>query len=716
LKVVRNLHPAYGASSLLLFLLLSAGSAAAEVVSREPALEPERPAVAEEARVFGGDERVVETLEQKGGQLGYSLISVEGYGGRASSYGFLHSSRSGGLFYRTLEKDGNFELEGNFLNENDYHGDLLIDYKGDYRLHLRTESLYHNLDRELLFNQDFTSARVDPPHLFEPATYSASQDPPTNYGVSVTQDLAEFRYRLHNFPLHVNLGYWRLVREGTMQQRFADTAFEGGANRIYAQARPVDQQTQEGRVGMDAHLGWVDLIYDFRVRVFEDKSAIPTATYAARSDANGNPDNLGGVQQHNESPNSRYLSHTVKMHTSLTGGIVGSASYSIDQRENLSRLTDTSGVKHAQVTLQNAAGDLVYTPCKEFSLAVKYRRQELEHDTSASVTSVNFADQLQQVKPAVNSTKDIVLVNLAFKPLPGLTLNTEYRGEVVARDHVSDVPSAGSWALPATSSTQRGSVALLYHPVKGMRVTGKYSYTTTDHPSYGNSFEQQHEGQLLASYTAGRFGASANLIARREWNDQIERFMVNFPFTDPLGYTASSALSRDRATENVNVGLWFTPVQRLTLSANYAWLHNSVDQGVLFNGTFSGPGSEFLAASNYTSRAHVYGVNATLAATDDCDLSLMLQQIRSQSAFTPQDTVFAVDSLGNPSADTSGIRELTRQDTVISQLAVRGEYRFTRQFSGRLEYSVQDYDEKNPVFSAYNGTVHAVAAYLTAKW
>jgi len=712
--VIRPLELAYGAPALLLLLLLTAGSAAAQGDPAQSAPESERAAPPGEAAVYGADERVVETLEQKGGSIGYNVVNSAGHGGRASEYGFLHSSRSGGLFYRTLEKDGNFELEGNFLNEHDYHGDLLLDYRGDYRLHLRTESLFHNLDRELLFSPDFRTGRADLP---APATalYQAQQDPAQNYGVSVTQDLAEFRYRLHDFPLHLNLGYWRLVKEGTMQQVFADTAFEGATNSIFAQARGVERQTQEGHLGLDAHLGWVDLIYDLRIRVFQDKQAIPVQDYAARVSFQGTPESLGGVQQHNEEPDSRFISHTVKLHSSLAGAVVASGSYSIDQRENLSRLSDSSGARHSLVVLQNVAGDLVYTPAKELSMALKYRRQELDNRERSPLSDLNFVTQPQPVKPPVDSTRDVVMAVLSYKPTAQLTLSGEYRGEVLTREHVSDLPSASTWALPENSATQKGSLALLYHPSKGVRVTARYGYETTDHPSYGNSFQQKHEGKLLATYTAPKWGATANLIARREWNDQVEHFLV--VFADPAGYLPSAPLSRDRATENANLGLWCTPLPRLTLSANYAWLHNRVDQGVLFTGVDFGqvdPGSQ--AAANFTTRSQVYGVNAGYAATEQLDLSLVLQQIRSASAFTPQDRVFAVDGTGASSADTSGIREITRQETVISSVSARGEYRFTSKYSGSLEYTLQDYNEKNPVYSAYNGTVHAVVAYLTAKW
>jgi hypothetical protein len=701
--------------SPLIFLLLTAGSvAAAEKGLWEVAREPDPPASAGESAPRPDGERQVETLEQKGGFLGYNYLANSGYGGRADEYGFLHSSPGGGLFYRSLKKESNLELEGGFLNEHDYHGDLLLDYRGDYRLHLRTESLYHNLDRELLFTpSSFATGSNDPTHG-NTAVYGANQDPAQNYGVSFTQDLAEFRYRLHNFPMHLNLGYWRMVKQGTIQQRFADTAFEGtggtsfnGAqNNIFAEARGIKHLTQEWTLGVDAHLGWLDLIYALKVRQFEDRFDTPTHLYLDRTGLDGvTLEKNAGLEQHNEDPDSRFISHTVKLHTSLAGGIVGSASYSIDQRENLSRLTDTTGVRHTTVNLQNAAGDFVYTPSKEYSLAVKYRRQELDNGNRGQVTSSDFVNSVQLVKAPIDSTKNVISANLSYRPRADLSLTGEYRGEFLQRSNVSGLPSPTTWALPENSDTHLGSLALFYRPVKGLRVNANYSFTTVDHPSYGTSFQQKHEGKLLATYTRNNsWGATANLIVRRESNNEVPHFLITS--LDPLDYSAYPLLSRDRSTENANLGVWFVPFPGMTLGANYAYLHSLVDQAVLFTTVVSG--SE--AASDFLSRSHVYGVNASYAFDEKLDLSLMLQQVRSLAVFEPQITTF---SAGN---DSSGIGDATRQDTTISLLSARGEYRFTRNLSSSLEYTLRDYHEKNPAYSFYNGTVHTVFAKVAAKW
>jgi len=690
--------------SPLIILLLSAGGAfAAEETNLETAPEPELVVTAADLAVVPDGERQVHLLEQKGLSLGYNVLTDDGYGGRALEYGLLRSSRSGGLFYRNMQKDSNLELDGYFLNEHDYNGDLLVDYRGDYRLHLRTESLFHNLDREILFSPNFQFGRTDAPTL---ADYLAVQDQPADYGVSVTQDRAEFRYRLHNYPLHLNLGYWRLVREGTIQQRFADTSFEGTPNTIYAKARGIHHQTHQGRLGFDVHLGPVDVIYDFKIRVFDDRNATPVASYVARNDLAGNPERVGGLHQHNDTPDSRFISHTVKLHSSMTGGIVGSASYSIEERENYSRLTDTTGVKHSKVYLQNAAGDLVYTPAKEYSAALKYRRQELDHGNRGLVVSNNFVDPVQLVKAPIDSTKDLVIATLSYRPRRDLSLTGEYRGEFLQRNNVSELPSPTSWALPENSATHSGALALYYRPVKGARLTANYNYATTDHPSYGASFQQRQEGKLLASYTRNSFwGATANAVIRREQNNKVEHFLINFPL-DPLVYLPYPLTSRERRTENANLGVWCTPIARLTLGANYAYLQSRVDQAVLF--TAVAAGSE--ASSEFTSRSHVFGVNASYSPYDKLDLSLMLQQVRSHSAFEPEITALSATS------DTTGISEITRQKTVITALSGRTEYRFTRELSGMLDYTLRDYNEKNPAFDAGNGTVHVVVASVAAKW
>lgn len=105
---MKKTHLASSVISPLLFLLLLAGGALAaegEVVP-VPA-EPDPQLLVDQVPLPAEYDRQVEVLEQKGGELGYSFLFKQGHTGHAMEYGFLKSSRSGGLFYRHMEKDSN---------------------------------------------------------------------------------------------------------------------------------------------------------------------------------------------------------------------------------------------------------------------------------------------------------------------------------------------------------------------------------------------------------------------------------------------------------------------------------------------------------------------------------------------------------------------------------------------------------------------------------
>jgi hypothetical protein len=82
------------------------------------------------------------------GFAGYRFLDVDRFGGRAAEYDYLHSGPSFGGSINRLGDDLKFSLDGNYLNEKDYSGDLMTDYRGEYRFSLHTESLFHNLDHE----------------------------------------------------------------------------------------------------------------------------------------------------------------------------------------------------------------------------------------------------------------------------------------------------------------------------------------------------------------------------------------------------------------------------------------------------------------------------------------------------------------------------------------------------------------------------------------
>lgn len=630
------------------------------------------------------DEVEVETHRWLEVPAGYRFVSVEDYGGRAAEYEYLRSSFTGGIRLGSLGKDFKLVLDGNYANVNDYSAQLMADYKGYYRLNARTESLYHNLDHE----------RLNLP-LFD------DRDAAGIYGIAVRQDSVDFRYKLHDYPIHLNLGHWLMSRDGTSQLRYADYAFDGAAgNVLHSRANRVDRWIHEGTAGFDAHLGPVNLVYTFLIRQFDDKVGTPQDDLIERRDSiSGAITRYGGPQQHNSDPESRYYSHTVKMYTSLSGGIVGAASYSYGKRENLSSLTTVGGTDQSSDTLQNAAGDFTYTPCRWFSVAVKYRHQEIERNNAPTLYSPFAVNPVITVRPSIDTRQDVISAALSLRPITILTISGEYKGTFQHRSNTG--VGAELWQLPGESNIHRGTLTIFSRPFKGFRLRALYGYTAADTPAYDIQPERKHTGQVLASYNSvNRWGLSASYQVTREWNNQIYRTATDF--TDPT-QTATYLLPRDRFSYELASGFWFSPLERLTISGNYAYLRNRAEQALLVShGELGG-----YAGSDFVARSSVCGITAAYQLNELLELSLALQQVRSLSEYDP-------DSTTANGGSTAGITELSRVKTVENSLSARAQYDLTPHVSCGLNYSFRDYDNK---FAATDeGTVHLVMALVKAKW
>jgi len=653
-----------------------------------PTGEQELPVVPETAPIATETHILTEAF------AGYRFISVNGNGARAAEYEDLHSNPVLGGVVNYLGPDTKFALEGGYLSDNDYHGDFTYDYKGIYRLKLTTESLFHNLDRNELFSPEFTLGG----NLYTPS----SSDSNAIHGIRVEQDQAQFRYKFPLFPVHLNLGYWRMIKEGTAQQIFADHAFEGSPNTIYSQARRVDRQTHEGQFGADSHLGMFDVIYDFRIREFREHVPIPSDTFIPRTNSSLVMQRVGGLLEHNENPDSRFYANTIRVHTSMSGGIVGAASYTYGRRENLSSLVDFRGADQTYSTIQNIAGDFTYTPCRTFSMAVKYRRLDVERNGPATLTPLPglVVNPPVGVRTALDTEKDVITTTLSFRPIPLVTLKGEYRGEFLSRDNIAPWVRPGSIATlsyPAHSDIHTGSFTLLSRPVKGMKLMAEYVYSTADTPAYATAFEEKHEGRAHVSYNASsRWGVTASTRITRENSDHSTIETLDATHT-------VLQLPRNKKISDATVSFWVAPLQKLTISGSYSLLRTSTDQAVLFASL--NPASHDL--TNYTSQAQIYAISAAYHYDERLDLSLALQQVRSFAEFDPQPLTVS-------SGDTSGVRDLSRIKTVESSLSARADYRFVKNVSCALEYTFRDYDEKNS--SLFDGSVNSVILYLAAKW
>jgi hypothetical protein len=240
---------------------------------------------------------------------------------------------------------------------------------------------------------------------------------------------------------------------------------------------------------------------------------------------------------------------------------------------------------------------------------------------------------------------------------------------------------------------------VLLRPFKGLRLRGLYGFSTTDNPPYGTSPEEKHEGQLLAAYTDGRWGLTANYRIARELNDSISR--TTNPFDGSPAET--NFLPLDRKTIHGAAGVWFAPMERLTISSHVGFLRNRTDQAVLFASVLNG----FQSAAEYLSQGELFSLGAVYHASEIVDLSLALQELHSRAEFKPAEVT-------GGGISTAGVSELNRVRTVERSISARADHRLTRHISCALDYSYRDYDNRDGTFG--EGTVHVLTALLKARW
>ncbi|HEY3308835.1 MAG TPA: hypothetical protein VGJ93_10320 [Desulfuromonadaceae bacterium] len=635
-------------------------------------------------------------------QSGYRFITPDGPTAAASPYERLKSGVTGGFSAASLGKDLKLTVDGTYLHEDDYHSELFFDYAGYYRLHVESSGFWHNLLSENL-----------PPS--NPSFRSEQRDT-NDYGIRTLISQVDNDIKLGNNPFHLNLGYWQLTREGYEQLRFSDQ-FSGATNAtntIYSKSSRVDRITREGSLGLNGHLGWFDLSYVFRIRDF----------------ANNAPDNrdlfintIGGVipspgvlQAHDTIPDSRVTSHTMKLYSDLSGGLVGTAAYTLIQRENRGGHGEAQPSNQPKDTIHNMAGDLSYTPFKELSLALKYRHQDLDRSTPLYVNYSPFAAGLLPVRPAPDTVKDIFIFSSILRPYPRMIYRLEYSAELESRDNVRDQQSPVSDTSAIHSDhrqTHTTKVSFYWRPSLNLKMNTSYSYAVCDNPAYEASFSDRHVGKVLLTYTnGGRWGLTGSYTAQYEAGQSSAWTVPPATLTVPESAAAFN-LPHESRNNSANASFWFSPLERLNLTASYSFLQADTDQTALLNNL----SRNALVATNYRSTAHVYGLDAAYAASEHVDLSLGFQQIFSASRFNvPSEAGFSTTNTTTnviTNFTTAGITELTKLDTTETGLSARTDWRITPLLSCMLDYSFRMYNSGDPVF---DGSVHITMLSLKARW
>lgn len=602
---------------------------------------------------------------------GYRFISPDGATALANPYGVNRSGASGGFVAAMMGHELKLRADGQFLHPDDYQSELFLDYVGIFRLELEGQSLHHNLLRSPL-PEPFTIPNPTAPNWIH---YSSSPSPSdAELGVTSRQERADLRVRFGNFPGHLSLGYWRFAQEGFDQLVASDfdwTPPATSASYTFSDiTRRIEQETHQGQIGLDANLGPVGLAYSFRIRDFSSSAPLINLPFTVAVPTE-----------------SRVTAHTVKLFSNLSGGLTAAAAYSITQRENTSQRNDLAYAGRPRDTIQQFSGDLAYTPLRQLTMAFKYRHHELDRETPATIYSGTTA-----VRPGTSSVRDSLSLTSVWRPDRQLTLRGEYRADLISRDNVwSPLTATTSQTVSDESNQlQSATIAALWRPWRATRINASYSYSTNNRPGTLYDYDRRHSGSLLADWSmGGRWGANLHYRATADRNRQTSS-TAWYP-----NQTTSLVTPRNSLIQSAGSSIWFSPLQRLVLTANYGLLTFDAEQALLLT-----PVAGSYLTGRYSSRGHVYGLDGMYALNDQWDISASLQQVRSSARFSMPSTVPAIGSY-------------TRLDTTESSATARIDWRFAKQFGCMLDYRFSAYRANE---RQYNGDIHSTTVALTARW
>ncbi len=368
---------------------------------------------------------------------------------KASEFYSLDGSASGGVLFKGAPLPNRYHLEFDFYNNNDWFGDLRYSFKDYLQMRLVSRRLFHNLDNVKIYD-------------FNPVVGATGNDVEINdalvddYGLRV--DIDEYRVRLKapNFPLHLYTVGEIVKRKGKRQSLFLGGSgyFIGGPGPVrVSESREIDQEKQEIGIGSNVHLGPIELDISHQNRKFDSDVAAPTYAYSL------------GTTVHNVTPELKANTNTVKVHTSHTGRLFASATFS--------KIDKTNETSQAEAENTLGFGEVVWLPVAYMSFTAKYRSQKNE---AAAPTTVSLRNVVYPVLPGVESKTDTASLRMRYSLIPKTNVSLQYTNQI---KKVED-QSAENWARPPKQTRNIYEVGFTNWAIPKVRITGKYRNTNLD--------------------------------------------------------------------------------------------------------------------------------------------------------------------------------------------------------------------------------------------
>jgi predicted porin len=603
---------------------------------------------------------------------GYRYVHLNG-SSRVEEFEYLHNSLVLGGELRTVSKDHRLHLEFEERNEKDYYGDISYAYKDLILFRGVNSTLFHNLDNISLFK-------------FSPPSFLVNNmDPQGKYGLKVGMSNILLRFKTPDFPAHLYFEGNFVDKNGTAQQMFYHQFLDRTKNTRTSDRRDIDFFTSVYTVGANSHLGPVEADFSHSEKRFDvngDKALVDSFDATA-----GTPSRTKGDYIHNIIPELKSSTNTLKLHTTYTGGLVGSATFSKTDKE--------SRDSKATADYLFAAGDISWMPMTGLTFFVKYRHQERDVDSPDAVTVQNLTDLSKYsyaVRDSISSISDSVTGVVRYRPLKGVMLKADYTYEDIRRNDAED------WlVIPDSTQRQKLSLSGDVRIMSGLKLRAKYTHKDINNPSTNIEPEYSDEGLMTLSWMPlPGLNTFISYAIKEEKRDTVD--FVNYD-TGGVETADNRKVNDDRIIGTVSYVL----LRNLSVTASYAYIHNKVRQEIRLS-----PDDPAYWDSRvpYKTMAQSYSFDVHYSPKSFISLEAGINHTISRGRFSTS---------ASNLQDIPVFSDLKTRETNYS---ASGEYQFKGGFSAGLQYrysTLKDLQD-NPYNEIDDGRVSIVLLTLSKKW
>lgn len=589
--------------------------------------------------------------------LGYRLADLGGLS-QVFEYEYLEDSVTAGVESKLFYFPHRFFLDADFVNKEDYFGEIRYSYSDFFLFRWLNNTFYHNLENIRL--QDYN------PGTFNPRA-DGTLDAGREYGISARENKVHFVFKAPSFPFHGYFNVFYLAKEGDIQQRHLLGTGIFNNMLLSSKSRSVDTITRIYTLGANSHLGLVEVDFAHTEKRFDVDSEPALVEHYE-----GSIYRAEGDYETNRVPELESSGNTLKVHSSYTGQWVASATLKQNKKEN-----NYSGANSEMIM---GTGSVKWSPLTSLALALRYTHKDLDNE-SPTTLPVSYS---HTVKQPVSSKTDTVTLSGRYKPVKGLTFRSRYVFKKIDRTN------AGLWDL--TDSTTKNSINLTADSRLHNKVlfNVKYGYQNVSDPAYNTDPEHSHTAGIGLTWLVL---PNANIFFMYDLNHQ-ER--------DNLNFVPSDAWYREVDADNFLIIGTLQVSKKFTMSASYSYQQYEVAQDLVYE---SG-GLQVDRDVSIDQRAHIVSFSAHYRVSDALYLLGEVTATRSEGGFSP----------GAP--ELLGAASFSEMEQRYLLLHLGAEYKLSNAWHLDFDYRFGDFEDvlDNIYDDIDDDEAHIISLSATRNW